>query len=313
MKRLYIFVFLFIFSFISFAQRSQNTVQVRVNTNPSGAYFTIGQSKYGPTPTTVPMIINQYYELTFTMPGYQTQTITYKAGTGDINVNLIPLAYSLNITSSIAGADVYINGQLYGKTPLTLTLNGGNYSITIKMSGYKDWATNVNLSGNQNINATLIPDTYTLTIGANITGADVYINGQLYGKTPLNVSLSPGAYNILVKLDGYKDWATSINLTSNQNISANLEMLRFIILSLPVGAKLWLNGKPYHLDWGNIKDEDSDDRNIKRDKYKDFKIFAETNNKTETIEIKYRHTSTGPMNVEFNNKAKELRLMLVDK
>lgn len=313
MKRVYLFILLFIVSISTFAQRTQNTVQVVVNTNPSGAYFTIGQSKYGPTPTTVPMIINQYYELTFTMPGYQTQTITYKAGTGDINVTLIPLTYTLSINANVNGADVYINGQLYGKTPFTTIMNGGNYSVMVKMIGYKDWTTNVNLFGNQNITANLVPDTYTLSINANVTGADVYINGQLYGRTPFNISLSPGTYNILIKLDGYRDWATSLNLTSNQNISANLEMLRFIILSLPVGARLWLNGKPYHLNWGNIKDDDDGDRNIKRDRYKDFKISAETNNKFETIEIKYRNISTGPLSVEFNNRVKELRLMVVDK
>jgi len=300
-----------------FAQRSQNTVQVKVNTNPSGAYFTIGQSKYGPTPTTVPLINGQIYEITFTMTGYQTKTIQYKAGSGDINETLIPLTYSLSISANINGADVYINGQMYGKTPLNLTLNGGTYSVLIKMSGYKDWTTTVNLTGNQSVNATLIPDTYTLSIGANVTGADVYINGQMYGKTPLNVTLSPGTYAILVKIKGYKDWATSVTLTGNQSINANLEMLRFIILSLPVGTKLWLNGKPYHLDWGNIKDDGSfDDRDDKRDKkerYKDFKIFAETTNKFETVEIRYKNIVTGPLNVEFNNKAKELRLMLVDK
>ncbi len=317
MKKNLIFIIIFFITLSLFAQRGQNTVQVRVNTNPSGAYFTIGQSKYGPTPVTVPMIINQIYEITFTMPGYQTMTIQYKAGSGDINEKLIPLTYSLSITANVTGADVYINGQLYGKTPLNLSLNGGNYSISIRMAGYKEWTTSINLNNNQNINANLIPDTYTLTIGANVTGADVFINNQSYGKTPLNVTLPPGTYTVLLKLEGYKDWSVTLNLNSNQNISANLEMLRYIILSLPVGAKIWLNGKPYNLNWGNIKDEgsfdDRDDKRDRRERYKDFKIFAETNNKFETIEIRYRNIITGPLNVEFNNKAKELKLILADK
>lgn len=235
MKKILTFFSIMFITVSLFSQRGQNTVQVNVNTDPSGAYFTIGQSKYGPTPITIPLIINQIYEITFTMPGYQTKTIKYKAGTGNIKELLFPLTYTLNINANVTGADVYINGQLYGKTPLNLTLNGGNYTI-------------------------------------------------------------------LVKMEGYKNWSTSINLNNNQNISANLEMLRFIILSLPVGTQLWLNGKPYKLNWGNIEDKG----------FIDFKISAETNNKFETIELKYKNISSGPLNVEFNNKKKELRLILID-
>ncbi|HQJ06934.1 MAG TPA: PEGA domain-containing protein, partial [Spirochaetota bacterium] len=154
-------------------------------------------------------------------------------------------------------------------------------------------------------------------VSSNIAGADVYINNKLYGKTPLNVSLQPAAYSVTVKSEGYLDYRTNINLTSNQNITAPLTAQKYIILSLPVGTKLWLNGKAYHLNWGNIKDDNKfdnvkTDTNDKREKYKEFKIYSETG-RTDLIEIRYKNLITGPMNIEFNNKIKELRLSLFDK
>ncbi|HNZ25768.1 MAG TPA: PEGA domain-containing protein [Spirochaetota bacterium] len=393
MKKIYYLLFIaFLLSSNLFAQRSASTVYVKVVTNPSGIYFSTESdkvNKFGPTPVTIPLLRNRTYVFVFTKDGYQSKTISYKAGTGDLNVTLEPLAapqinynlsvssniagadvyinnqpygktplnvslpsasynvtvklagytdfvsnvtlnsnqninanfapisYNLSVSSNISGADVYINNQPYGKTPLNVSLPSANYNVTVKLAGYTDFASNVTLNSNQNINANLTPSSYTLSVSSNIAGADVYINNKLYGKTPLNVSLQPAAYSVTVKSEGYLDYRTNINLTSNQNITAPLTAQKYIILSLPVGTKLWLNGKAYHLNWGNIKDDNKfdnvkTDTNDKREKYKEFKIYSETG-RTDLIEIRYKNLITGPMNIEFNNKIKELRLSLFDK
>ena len=49
-------------------------------------------------------------------------------GTGTVTVNTVPDA-----------ADVYADGQFFGNAPTTLKLKPGKHTITVKMSGYKDW------------------------------------------------------------------------------------------------------------------------------------------------------------------------------
>jgi len=53
-------------------------------------------------------------------------------GTGTITVNTVP-----------DSADVYVDNQFYGDAPATLKVKPGMHSITVKMSGYKDWTRDI--------------------------------------------------------------------------------------------------------------------------------------------------------------------------
>ncbi|MBP7554109.1 MAG: PEGA domain-containing protein, partial [Spirochaetes bacterium] len=288
-----------------------------VSSNIAGADVYINDQLYGKTPLNV-SLPPATYKVVAKYAGYVDFVSSVNLSSNqNVTANFTPIKYTLSVVSNIRGAEVYINNQLKGKTPLSVSLPQASYEVVVKMARYKDFTANVNLTNNQTLSANLIQDVYVLSVSSSVTGADVYIGGQLKGKTPLNISLPPAAYSVTVKLEGYLDYNANINLTSSQNIIALLNPQKYIILSLPVGTKLWLNGKPYLLNWGNIK-EDSKFDNVKTDiddkkeKYKEFKIYSETN-KTDLIEIRYKNLVTGPINVEFNNKIKELRLSLSDK
>ncbi len=47
---------------------------------------------------------------------------------------------TVNVSTAPDGADVYADGQLYGNAPATLKLKPGKHTITVKMSGFKDWS-----------------------------------------------------------------------------------------------------------------------------------------------------------------------------
>jgi len=299
------------------ANFTPNSYTLSVSSNIAGADVYINDQLYGKTPLTV-SLPPATYKVVAKYAGYVDFVSSVNLSSNqNVTANFTPIKYTLSVVSNIRGADVYINNQLKGKTPLSVSLPQASYEVVVKMARYKDFTANVNLTSNQTLSANLIQDVYVLSVSSSVTGADVYIGGQLKGKTPLNISLPPAAYSVTVKLEGYLDYNANINLTSSQNIIALLNPQKYIILSLPVGTKLWLNGKPYLLNWGNIK-EDSKFDNVKTDiddkkeKYKEFKIYSETN-KTDLIEIRYKNLVTGPINVEFNNKIKELRLSLSDK
>ncbi|SEB70660.1 PEGA domain-containing protein [Terriglobus roseus] len=65
---------------------------------------------------------------------------------------LIPAAATLNtaslqIESSVPGADIEIDGAFAGNTPSTLAVAPGQHTIAVKKKGYTDWTRTMNVSG----------------------------------------------------------------------------------------------------------------------------------------------------------------------
>ncbi|HKW62849.1 MAG TPA: PEGA domain-containing protein [Candidatus Acidoferrum sp.] len=75
------------------------------------------------------------------------------ASAGDTTV-----AALLNVSSTPAEADVYIDDHLAGRTPSTLILMPGNHTVAIKKSGFVVWQRKLKLgSGRVNLDADLVP------------------------------------------------------------------------------------------------------------------------------------------------------------
>lgn len=47
---------------------------------------------------------------------------------------------TISVNTAPDGADVYADGQFYGNAPATLKLKPGKHTISVKMSGFKEWS-----------------------------------------------------------------------------------------------------------------------------------------------------------------------------
>lgn len=140
-----------------------------------------------------------------------------------------PALGTLVVDSNPSGADILINGLLRGRTPATFSLNPGNYTIELRRLGYQPYRTNVNIpgAGTFRVFANLQPEapaTGTLAISSNPSGAQVLIDGRVVGNTPLNLTLRPGRYTVVLRLGGYQDFRTSVVVQAGRvtNVFANL-------------------------------------------------------------------------------------------
>ena len=100
------------------------------------------------------------------------------------NIRTIP------VSSSPDGAEVYINGQFKGKTPLTLTLNNTEavvWNVKMKKTGYKD---------------------VTFTLNRNIRGGMVILD-VIMGLVPVIVDAATGSW--------YDIYPKSVNQTFAEN------------------------------------------------------------------------------------------------
>lgn len=229
----------------------QQNYNLSVSSNPSGASIYLNNSYYGQTPMTVSLIEGNY-NLQLQMNGYDNYTETINLNRNiSRNITLTPIQqnYNLSISSNPSNASVYINNSYYGKTPMNITLMENNYSLEIEKSGYVNYTETINLNRDISRNITLTPETknYNLNLKSNPNGASVYLNNTYYGVTPINLNLQEGNYDLLLQLNGYEDYSTTINLNRNITKTFTLnEITAEINISVdPTGVKLYVNGKSY--------------------------------------------------------------------
>ncbi len=110
----------------------------------------------------------------------------------------------------LEGAEVFINEEYKGKTPLLLEdVAPGTYKIRITLSGYYDWERSVLIEADEVVKFTAKlrkrETKASLTILSDPLEAEVYINGELMGTTPLILSdLEPGTLKIKLVKDEYE-------------------------------------------------------------------------------------------------------------
>ena len=164
----------------------------------------------------------------------------------------------LTVRSTPAGANVTLNGQWRGRTPLTLDkLALGNYVVRIVAPGYDVYREEVRLSSadesrtiSERLERTaastargtpaqpgsrptppLSPVTFvgSVFVDSRPRGAKVFIDGKEVGTTPLKLpELSIGAHVVRLELKDHHTWTSSVRIASGeeQRVTGSLEPIR---------------------------------------------------------------------------------------
>ncbi|HDZ08036.1 PEGA domain-containing protein [Pseudohongiella sp.] len=110
-------------------------------------------------------------------------------------VTLAPAWADIGFASEPAGADIIINGDVLAVTPARIELLQGAYDVTIKRNGYKAWQDDIVVAAgvDRQLPAVSLEAADGLVFIRSTPGsANVTINGQYRGQTPLEVALPPG-------------------------------------------------------------------------------------------------------------------------
>jgi hypothetical protein len=138
------------------------TGNLRISSDPAGAGIYIDGSYSGVTHagelTTFTGIAPGPHSVELKLSNYQgySEAVEIVAGaTSTISANLArspnPSPYaSVEISSAPSGASVFLDDVVQGITPLTLsTVPAGNHTLSIRMAGYSDYSTTIQLSPGQ--------------------------------------------------------------------------------------------------------------------------------------------------------------------
>ena len=126
--------------------------------------------------------------------------------------------------SSPAGAAIYMNGNFYGYSPLTVpNLGPGTYSMKASLSGYTPDITLVNVYAGQTspyyptLQQSPQPrQTGSVYVTTSPNHASLSIDGSYYGVTPLTVTLYPGVHQFVLRYPGYNDYTTNVIVSGGQ-------------------------------------------------------------------------------------------------
>ena len=178
-----------------------------------------------------------------TAPGAQNQPATGnqspKSATGRVLVRSTP-----------AGARVLIDGRDYGVTPIAVReLSDGAHDIRVTRDGYAPADRRVVITASRPAQSITVPldrasasaaapdrppaavggiDRYVgrLVVDSRPTGAQVFVDGKLAGRTPLSMrDVRAGEHVIRLEHDGYRRWSSSVRVVAaEQNrVTASLE------------------------------------------------------------------------------------------
>jgi hypothetical protein len=210
-----------------------------ITSNPSGATVIIDGYNAEITPWVFTGLTTGYHTIEVDYSGYEAYVtsvyVDYGANT-QIYADLTPLVLygSMVVESTPHGADVYVDGNYQGTSPLTIGgLSAGIHQVELHLAGYEVLTTTENIAPGQGtvVNLVLTPhstlsDTGSIDITSNLPGALVYLDGIYKGSTysgnPFNViSVSPGSHTLLLHVPGYTDFIKTINVNAGQISTVN--------------------------------------------------------------------------------------------
>ena len=142
-----------------------------------------------------------------------------------------PIYGSLEITSTPSSADVYIDGNHMGQTPLFVNGNIiiGKHEISISKQNYKTITETVEVKENktETVSARLSSIGY-FTVDSKPSLAELYIDGKYVGITPYKQEMPSGEYAITLKHRGYEPFSQEMHFdSSNPNIMLSLRKRYF--------------------------------------------------------------------------------------
>ena len=209
-----------------------------IDSNPRGARVYLDNNYKGETPLSLKNISVGQYSLKLLLPGYEEWNSTVAVLpilTVKVSTDLVPNAQndtgSIAVDSNPRGARVYLDNAYKGQTPINLRdISVGRHSIKLLLSGYQEWTREISVSRSQtarvSVDLTSQSDTGSVSIESNPEGADIYLDDDYEGLTPLELRrIRTGRHMIRIMLPGYEEWTREISVSPSQTIRVSADLI----------------------------------------------------------------------------------------
>ena len=194
------------------------------------------------------------YRLEASSPGYrdlQAEIIIKGSGFSRYSFSLEKLDGLLEVTSTPAGAEVFVDGNSRGPAPLDdLEISAGTHELRCTLERYQDARLEVEVRGlgeRQSVNCTLQPDWGKVFVVTDPPGATIFEKDTEIGRTPQTAELDLGEHSLVLRKKGYKDFSLNIAVEAGKTLVPPMVMLKrksvhLQLDSKPAGALVTLDG-----------------------------------------------------------------------
>ena len=155
----------------------------------------------------------------------------------------------LHVETTPMGAEVILDGQSLGKTPLFITKKGGEYSLNLSLRGYEplnDTLVLNNKRGRESRNYNLISLEASLSINLSPPGGVLLVNGIQVSNLE-KVAVDSGKRNqISYSKLGYHEFNRELTLKPNEHRSLDIKLsanMGKVVVKSTVPARLSINGR----------------------------------------------------------------------
>jgi formylglycine-generating enzyme required for sulfatase activity len=156
----------------------------------------------------------------------------------------------LTVSTTPSGADVYLDAEKKGKTPLTLEAPAGSHLLTVTAQGYAPLTEEVNIQAYQTstLSRNLAPQIGSLSVKTNPDKANIYLDGKFIGQSPIKVpSVLAGEHKVKAELKDYTPAEQTAEITHQQTTEVSLDLSglpgKILVTSVPDGADVSIDGE----------------------------------------------------------------------
>jgi len=135
----------------------------------------------------------------------------------------------IRVASKPSGAQVFINAELKGTTPLTVSVSPGSVSVTVTKEGMMRYSRRVTIRPGEKVSLTDInlQDLYgEVVVSSDPPRATVVFDGRAISKTPVTIRKvrRDESHTISVSLSGYRTWSQTFSMEQgDKNFNISLE------------------------------------------------------------------------------------------
>ncbi len=134
---------------------------------------------------------------------------------------------ALILSSAVDGADVYIDGNKVGTTPLApLPLAAGEHTIKVMKLGFSPFIDvfTINKKKETKLSVEPVPVAGVIKVTVNVEQAHIFVDGKFIGEAPLTAEVGVGARAIQVSKGGYKDYFQNVDAVAGQETSIEVAL-----------------------------------------------------------------------------------------
>jgi len=205
--------------------------EMTFNSQPQQAHFYVDDQFVGTTPLTTE-ILETGSNIRLELEGYKVykEQVKVKAGSSaqHPSISMTVSDGLLNVTSNPTAANVTLDNQFLGTTPLSTQLPPfKKYRLELFKQGYLKTIQSVNLKPETTtrVRAELKPDIGTISVNVLPADAEIQVDGQSQGNGSRTLSLSTSPHQLTVQKTGYQSQSLSITPRANQSQAVEVSLL----------------------------------------------------------------------------------------